>query len=121
LGCGKVERSGGYEGGVFAEAVAGNVIGLAGFGLQDAVGGYGNGEQGRLGVFGLFEFVVGAFEAEAGEGKAEGVVGLFKALARGGKGLGEGTAHAGELGSLPREKEGGLHRTFIIIQWWRRG
>ncbi len=107
-GVGKVEGSGGDEGGVFAEAVAGDVIGgKAGFG-EDGEGGGGDGEECGLGELGEFELVFGAFEAEAGEGVAESVIGGFEDVARGGVRIEEGLAHAYGLGTLAREEECGF-------------
>ena len=95
----------GNERGVFAEAVAGDVIGgEAGFG-EDGEGGNGDGEQRRLGIFSELELVFGACKAEAGEGETERIVRFFKDAPRGGVRIGKTLAHTHGLRALAREKE----------------
>ena len=108
-GVGEGEGAGGDVGGVLAEAVAGGVGDgeVAGFefGFECAQGGDGDGEDGGLGVLGLFEGVFGAVEDDAGEGEVEGVVGFFEDGAGGRIGIVEGSAHAYGLGALAGEEE----------------
>jgi hypothetical protein len=104
-GVGEGESAGDDVGGVFAEGVAcGQGWGDALFG-QYTGGCYGDGEDGGLGVLGELELVFGTFEDEFGEGKAEGVVGLFEDGAGGGEVVVEVAAHAYGLRALAGEEE----------------
>lgn len=96
-GVGKVEGAGGDEGGVFAEGVAGDKVGLEAFAAGDAEGGGGDGDEGGLGVFGLFQLLFGTVEAELADGEAEGLVGFGERGAGFGKRIVKRTAHSGEL------------------------
>src|ERR1035438_9208563 len=77
--------------------------------------GGGNGEQGRLRVLGELELLFGSFEAEAGEGQAERIVGLLKDPSRGGVRTGQSLAHPSELGSLAGEEKCGCRCQRWII------
>jgi len=93
-------------GGVLAEGVAGGEGGGEAFFREDAGGGYGDGEDGGLGVLGELELVVGALEDEFGESEAEGFIGLFEDGSGGGEVVVEVAAHAYGLGALAGEEEG---------------
>ena len=73
---------------------------------EDAGGGYGDGEDGGLGVLGELELVFGAFEDELGEGEAQGFVGLVEDCAGGGEVVIKVAAHADGLRALAGEEEG---------------
>src|SRR5580693_4051725 len=59
-GIGELHRAGGYESGVFAEAVACYKIGSEAAIRKDAIDGYRTGEDGRLRIGGKFQLVFGA-------------------------------------------------------------
>ncbi len=108
-GVGEGEGLGGDVGRVLAEGVAGRggrdgEIARVEFGLEDAEGGDGDGEDGGLGVFGELEGVFGAVEDDVGEGEVEGVVGFLEDGAGVGRGVVEGAAHAYGLGTLAGEE-----------------
>src|SRR5580658_6518368 len=73
-----------------------------------AQGGYADGENGRLGVFGELEVLFRAFEDDFGEGKAEGFIGLGEGLGGDGETIGEIAAHAYRLRTLAGKKKGEL-------------
>jgi hypothetical protein len=51
--------------------------------------------------------LLGPFEAQAGDGEAESIVGLLENAPCGGIGVGKRLAHAGSLRTLSGEKKGG--------------
>ena len=68
-------------------------------------------EQRGLGVLGAVEVVLGPVPRESGDRLAKGGVGGGEDGGRGGRGLGEGAAHADGLAALAGEHEGDLaHR-----------
>ena len=102
--------AGDVEGGVFAEGEAGGEIGGGHFfefekGFEDGDGGD---EDGELGDVGFVERIFRAFEAEAGEGEAQGLVGGFEDAGGDAEAGGEIFAHADELGALAGAEEGGF-------------
>ena len=80
---------------------------------EDPGGGYGDGEDGGLGVLGELELVFGAFEDESGEREAEGFICFFKDGFGGGEVVVEVSAHPNVLGSLAGEEKGWFrHRDY---------
>src|ERR1700676_5671062 len=77
-GIGELQCAGSYEGGVFAEAVAGYKIGSEASFREDAIDGHGTGEEGGLRVGGELQIVFGAFTADFGDGETEGFVRLVE-------------------------------------------
>ncbi len=77
----KVERTRTDQCRVFSQRMPGSKVGVqAGFRLQGAQSGDADGQDGRLGVGGQAELLLGAFETELGQIEAESLVGLGKYL-----------------------------------------
>ena len=113
-GVGEFQRASSYEGGIFAEAVAGHKIGSEAFFREDAIDGDRAGENGGLGIGGELQLVFGAFKADFGDGETEGLIGLVE------NGAGcrilfrQLFAHAGVLRCLTRKYECDFaHRQFL--------
>ena len=90
-----------HEGRVLAQAVTGGQVGLNAALLEGGGRGHAGREDGRLGIGRELEGVRRPLEAEAGEGKAQGLVGLLPHHGGGGRGLREGPPHAHGLRALP--------------------
>ena len=78
---GKAERSGGDVGGIFAEAVSGDVAGRVSHLREHATRGDGDGQYRRLGDLGQLELVFRTFQAQLRELVAERRVGFVEGFA----------------------------------------
>src|ERR1700692_27733 len=77
-GIGKLQGTGGDQSGVFPKTVASYKIRSEAFFREDAMDGNGASEDGGLRVGGELELVLGAFEADFGDGETESFIGLVE-------------------------------------------
>ncbi len=91
---------------VLAQAVAGDEGRAHPPGGQEAQGRHADRENGRLGVFGQRQRVLGALEAQLAERLSERGIGLSERIPANRKRLREGLSHADLLRALSREDEG---------------
>ena len=74
------------------------------------------GQDGRLRIAGLVEFLLGSLPHQAGEGHTEGLIDPQEGVPCLGESLGEIPAHADPLGPLPGEEQHAYHRITVAPQ-----